>query len=173
MSEKPSDTLTLPLRDSVPTLLLDENLSSSSIAEFLKRIRKWTIELCTDHLPRGAPDPEVIKFCAERGWALISCDDRIRLVPENKGAVLRHRVKAFMFNKGNYLGVEYAAALIVGHGQLLKAIDTTDGYLLARVQRHGEIVVFEPRVAEATTSRAKTEQKYGKVFDRGAAANED
>jgi hypothetical protein len=39
-------------------------------------------------------------------------NDRIRFVPENKGAVLSNRLRVLMF-KGNYQGVEYAAALIV------------------------------------------------------------
>jgi hypothetical protein len=173
MSEKLSDTLALPLRDSVPTLLLDENLSSKSIAEFLKRLhRVWMIELCTDHLPRGTGDPDVIKLCADKGWVLVSCDDRIRYVPENKAAVIKHKVKAFMFNKGHLQGVEYAAALIVGRGQILKQIESSAGYLLSRVTPSGEVSIIEPQPAKVTTSRGRTEAKYGKVFDQKVAAEE-
>jgi hypothetical protein len=175
MSEKPFDTLALPLRDSLPTLLLDENLSSSSIAEFLKRIRReWVIELCIDHLPRGTSDPDVIKLCGERGWVLVTCDERIRYVPENKAAVIRNRVKAVMFNKGNLQGVEYAAALIVGRSHMLKTIQSTVGHLISRINRSGEFSVLEPKQAEATTAREKTKKKYGdKVFDKPAVVNED
>ena len=118
MSEQPSDTSTQPPpRDERPTLLLDENLSSADIAAFLRPIKAWQIELHTDYLARSLPDPDVIRECGARGWVLVSCDDRIRRVPENKAAIIRHRVPAFMFGKGNYQGVEYAAALIVGRRQ--------------------------------------------------------
>lgn len=170
MSEKPSDTLTLPLRDPLPTLLLDENLSSSDIAEFLRRIRKeWQIELHTDYLARGASDVEVITECGRREWILISCDDRIRYVPENKAAVIRNRVQVFMFNKGNYQGVEYAAALIVGRTQLLNMIRLTAGPFFARITRSGDVVALEPKPSKADTSRDKTARKYGtSVFDKDA-----
>ena len=174
MSEKQSGISTLPLRDSALTLLLDENLSSQTIAEFLRRIkREWSIELCTDHLKPGTPDPDVIKLCADRGWVLISCDDNIRYIPENKSAVIKNRVRAFFFGKGNYQGVEYAAALIVGRHQMLKAVQNTDGYLLARITASGDVNVLEPQVAKATTSRGKTEQKYGQVFEKKAVATEE
>lgn len=167
MSEKQSGISTRPQRESIPTLLLDENLSSQTIAEFLRRIkREWVIELCTDHLPRGTPDPDVIKLCAERNWVLISCDDNIRYVPENKSAVIKNRVRAFFFGKGNYQGVEYGAALIVARHQIVKAIQGADGYLLARVTAGGDVSILEPQVAKATTSRGKTEQKYGKIFEK-------
>lgn len=171
MSEKPSNTLTLPLHESPPALLLDENLSSSDIATFLRRIRtEWQIELCIDYLPRGAPDPDVINECGRREWVLISCDDRIRYVPENKAAAIRNRLKAFMFNKGNYQGVEYAAALIVGRSQLLNMVKNTVGPFFARIQRGGDVLLLEPKAASpATSSREKTARKYGnQVFERDA-----
>src|SRR5437879_6538551 len=115
MFEQPSDISTPPpLRETRPTLLLDENLSSADIAAFLRPIKSWQIELHTDYLARGLPDPDVIRECGARRWVLVSCDDRIRRVPENKAAMIRHQVPAFMFAKGNYQGVEYAAAMIVG-----------------------------------------------------------
>jgi len=123
-SEKQSDTSTPPPRDPPTGFLLDENLSSADIADFLRRLKSvdWHIELHTDHFPRGASDVEVIKECGARGWVLVSCDDRIRYVPQNKAAVLDHSVRAFMFGKGNYQGIEYAAALVVGRMHMFKVL---------------------------------------------------
>ena len=164
MFEKPSDISTQPPPDK-PTLLLDENLSSADIALFLRRLPKeWTIELCTEHLPRGATDVDVIKFCAERGWILISCDDRIRFVPANKKAALDNHVLAFMFHDGNHQGVEIAAALIVGRKKIIQTIRKNAGPLLARIHMDGDVYAFHPQEskAAAATSRSKTERKYRK-----------
>lgn len=163
MSEKPSDTSTL--RD-VPVLLLDENLSSADIAHFLRRFPKeWTIELHTDHFARGMSDVDVIRECGTRGWILVSCDDRLRFVPQNKAAVIQHRVRTFMFGKGNYQGVEYAAALIVGRTQITNAIRKAGGgHFFARIQIRGEVVLLEPKESETKnlTAHEKTERKYGR-----------
>jgi hypothetical protein len=162
MSEKPSDTSTPLPREPPPALLLDENLSSPDIGELLRRFpHEWQIELLTDHLPRGSSDPDVIRECAAHGWTLISCDDRIRYVPQNKAAVLKYQVRVFMFGKGNFQGVEYAAALIVGRGQVINTIRKTAPPFFARVQKSGEIVMLEPQPSAGATSREKTANKYG------------
>jgi hypothetical protein len=171
MSEQPSNISTLPQRETLPALLLDENLCSSDIGELLRRFPKeWQIELHSDHLSRGVSDVEVIKMCAARNWTLVSCDDRIRYVPQNKAAVLDNRVRAFMFGKGNYQGVEYAAALIVGRGQVLNTIRRIAGPFFARIQRSGEVTLLEPK--ESTTdlsSKEKTARKYGRdVINKNA-----
>jgi hypothetical protein len=166
MFEQPSDTSTLPPRDAAPTLLLDENLSSADIADFLRRFPKeWRIEIHTDHFARGLPDVDVIRECGARGWVLVSCDDRIRFVPQNKDAVIRHRVRSLMFGKGNYQGVEYAAALIVGRRQIMNTIRKMAGPFFARIQISGEIVMLEPKQDTGLTSRQKTERKYGRKIE--------
>lgn len=164
MSEKPSDTSTPP---DVPVLLLDENLSSADIAGFLRRFPKvWQIELHTEHFRRGMPDVEVINECASRGWVLISCDDRIRYDPQNKAAVLSSKLKAFMFNRGNYQGVEYGAALIVGRSQIVNAIRKHAGPMIARIQVSGDVVVLEPQPSATLSARDKTRRKYGDKLGR-------
>lgn len=163
MSEPPSSTSPTPQRDSASVFLLDENLSSSDIAIFLRRLRDWTIELHTDHFQRGMNDVDLIRECGARGWALITCDDRIRYVPESKAAVLEHRVRAFMFGKGNYQGVEYAAALIIGRPTMSKIIRTVPAPFIARVARDGDIGVIHPQQSTKNlTARDKTERKYGR-----------
>jgi hypothetical protein len=67
-----------------------------------------------------------------------------------------------MFSKGNYQGIEYAAALIVGRGHVINTIRKTSAPFLARIQIKGDIVLLEPQQNAADlTSRQKTERKYG------------
>jgi hypothetical protein len=163
MFEKPSATSTPPPRNPPPGLLLDENLSSSDIADWLRRFPlEWQIELHTDHFPRGLADVELIRECGARGWALVTCDDRIRRVPTSKAAVLRHKVRVFMFANGNFQGAEYAAALVVGRSQITKLIRQTADHLFARIQRNGDVVMLEPKESRGTlTARERTNRRYG------------
>ena len=87
--------------------------------------------------------------CAARGWSLVTCDDRIRYVPENKAAVLEYKLRAFMFCKGNYQGVEYAAALIIGRVAMGKIIRTVAPPFIVR--HPTEMVMFSERAAVRET----------------------
>jgi len=78
---------------------------------------------------------DLIRECGERGWALVTCDDRIRKLPQSKAAVIRHKVRVFSFAHGNFQGAEYAAALVVGSLKIATMIKKTAGYLFARVQK--------------------------------------
>ena len=171
MSEKPSDTSTPP---DAPTLLLDENLSDEDIAIFLRRLHKhWRIEVHADHFKKGETDVEVIRGCAEHDWVLISVDDRIRYVPENKAAALRYKLRAFMFNKGNYQGVEYAAALIVGRSEIARTLQKFSGPFFARIRISGDVNMLEPQEpVGGLTSREKTERKYGKKIEGESGSQE-
>jgi PIN like domain len=132
------------------------------IAIFLRRIRNiWTIELHTDHLARGLSDVDVIRHCAERGWIIISCDDRIRYVPENKAALHKYGGRVFAFPQGNYQGVEYGAALIVARTQIVSLTRKTAAPFYGRIFIRGEASMLEPQTTKASTSREKTAAKYG------------
>src|SRR5262249_49499612 len=148
----------------------DENLSSDDIAQFIRRFpHEWKVEIHTDHFPRGMGDVDVIRECGTRDWVLISCDDRIRYVPQNKAAVIEKSVRVFMIGKGNYQGVEYAAALIVGRSQIINALRKTAGPFLARIQKNGDVNILEPQetTRRDESSRDRTARKYGRdVFKK-------
>lgn len=170
MFEKPSDIST-PSQPDSPTFLLDENLSSADIAEFLHRLRNvWRIEtIHTANIPRGTEDVPVIERCGAEKWVLVSCDDRIRFVPQNKAAVMKHHVRVFMFSKGNFQGVEYAAALIVGRNRMFDALKKNAGPMLARIHSSGDVAIFHPQPnPESQSSRDRTARKYGSHVLDGA-----
>lgn len=121
MSKKQSDTQ--PLRR-MPALLLDENMSSPDIAIPLRHFRDWRIVMhqdCRPPLYASASDVEVIEFCASKGWALISSDDRIRYVPESKVAAERVGLQSFMMvRKDDTTGIELHSALVAARHQILR-----------------------------------------------------
>ena len=114
MSRKPSSTS--GLLDPPPTVLLDENLSSPDIVAELRRWNAdWEIELHRKHFPNPrTPDADILETCGRRGWILVSVDDRMRRVPENREAARRYRARVFLFPRSFSSGAEYRAALTAG-----------------------------------------------------------
>ena len=168
MSKKPSDTST-PLLEPPRVIFLDENLSSPKIGELLRHFpHDWQVELYYDHFEPRKPDLEIIEICGQRGWVLVSCDDRIRTVAINRAAVNRHQVYAFMFPKGNYHWVDYSAALIVARHSMISLMRKTAPPMCARIFINGQIKpLFQHRPPTEMTSRERTALKYGQKVING------
>jgi hypothetical protein len=159
MSKRRSATSRPP--DPPPVIYLDENLSSPRIGEALRQYPDWHVQLHYDNFQPGMSDVDVIAACAERGWILVSCDDRIRIVPENRAAVIRSAVKAFMFCKGNYHGGDYSSALGIARHRMIKLINRTAGPFFARIHVNGDVRLFEDKPAGEMTALERTARKYG------------
>jgi PIN like domain len=143
---------------------LDENLSGPKIASVLRGFGDWRVETHYDHYPREGPtipDPVVVERCAAEGWLLISCDDRLRFVPHNKGAVLKHRAKVYMFPEGNYHAHEYTAALTMARRNLINIARKTHPPFFARIYINGDVRLLDRKPIRNMTSKERTQLKYG------------
>lgn len=165
MSRKRSDTRP----EHVPCLMLDENMSSLSIAEALRQFTDWKIELHLDYLPRGASDVTVIELCAQKQWTLISIDDRIRFVPENRQAAERVALQAFMMvRRDDTIGVELSSALVAARRRILTCLKQNHSCgFFSHVYLGGDIKVMNTfgikHAVDVESSQARTIRKYGRV----------
>ena len=160
MSETPLDTP----RSRKCTLLLDENLSSVTVADILRRIPDWTIELHSDHLGRGADDAEVAEYCGKRGWALVTCDE-MRYTPETKRAISAHNVRVLkVVVKKKTLGVEIAASLVVAREKIIGFLKKNRAAVVAHIRRDGTLQImstFDGGTNRLTASQERTTRKFG------------
>ena len=150
------------LLDPPPVVLLDENLSSPDIAEELSRWNSdWQIELHRKHFPNPrTPDPDVLTLCGQRGWILVSVDDRMRRVPENRRAAEISGARVFCFPRHTN-GAEYRAALTAGRHRLLKMARKMPPPNFARVSTDGTVGLFaHDKLPKGATSRERTASKY-------------
>lgn len=149
--------------------MLDENMSSLSIAEALRQFADWKIELHLDWLPRGASDVAVIELCARNKWTLISIDDRIRFVPENRQTAERVGLQAFMMvRRDDTIGVELSSALIVARRRMLTCLKQNQSCgFFAHVYLGGDMKLMNTfsvkQAVDADSSQARTLRKYGRV----------
>ena len=167
MSKKQSGTS--KLLDPPPTILLDENLSSPDIAAELKRWESdWTVELHRDHFPNPRTgDPEVLKVCGQRGWILISVDDRMRRV--HKAAAKEYGARVFSFPRSYATGAEYRSALTAGRHKLLRLARKMPPPNFARITKEGTVGFFESdKAPKAASSQERTRAKYALLGGEGA-----
>jgi hypothetical protein len=171
MSKKPSNTS--GLLDPLPVILLDENLSSSDIADELRRWDSdWQIELHQKHFPNpSTPDTEILEYCGKRNWILVSVDDRMRRVPDNRKAAETHRARVFCFPRCFPSGAEYRAALTAGRHRILRLARKMPPPNFARITREGTVGYFErDQLPSDATSRERTKAKYPKAALAAAEA---
>jgi len=165
MSKKRS-TISPLLEQSLPVLLLDENLSSATIAAELDFPEDWVIERHGDHFKKpGTPDPEVLKYCGDRNWILVSADDRMRRV--HTQAAEKAKARVFVFPRARS-GREYRSALVCARAKLLRMARTMPPPHFARIQFDGSVARFP---ADAQLSRKKSSAyKKPSLEQRSAAA---
>jgi hypothetical protein len=161
MSETPSDT---QQRRRGCVLLLDENINSLTVAETLRKLTGWTIELHSDHFERGADDAAVVAFCGQRGWALVTCDE-MRYTPETKAAIEENktRVLKVIVNKETH-GVEIAASLVLARERIIRFLKANRAAVVAHIRRDGTIGAvtrFEAPRLDLTSSQKRTARKFG------------
>jgi len=144
--------------------LLDENLSSLTIAEILRKAPDWIIELHDDHFERGASDADVAEYCGKRGWALVTCDD-MRYTPETKKAIAANNLRVLkVVIKKKTLGVEIAAALILAREKIVGFLRNNRAAVVAHIQKDGTLHIrarFEDATRELTAAQKRTARKFG------------
>jgi hypothetical protein len=155
-----------PPRSRECVVFLDENMSSPEIAEILRQLDGWRIEIHLDHLTPGTSDEDVANFCGPRGWAVVTCDD-MRYTPETKLAMLQQHVRVFkVVRHDDTHGLELAAALVTARKSIIGMMRKNRTAMCAHVRLNGDVNVvryFDDVALSLSPSQLKTYRKYGKV----------
>lgn len=166
MSETPSNTRESRKRRDGCCLLLDENICTPIIAEPLRRLAQWKIEIHRDHLPAGAPDPEVVTYCGERGWGLITCDD-MRHCPDTVRAIIKYQVGVFrVILRKEMHGVRIMSSLVQAQPAVIKQFHHNRAAFWSHILSDGDTRVvsrFDEALAGLTESQRKTFARYGRI----------
>lgn len=90
---------------------LDRSLGKYIVADALRQAGA-EIEVHDSHFPQDARDEEWLRAVGERGWIVLTRDDRIRYRFHERTALLQARVRAFVLVRRNVSGPAMAAAFV-------------------------------------------------------------
>jgi len=95
--------------------------------------------------PYDMLDKDWIAECGAKGWAIISGDKKIAIVPEERQAVIDAKAKVFMFDENHETHTEdWAAALLVARQRLIEIVENTNGPFFVTIKPckvHGHITL--------------------------------
>lgn len=135
-SKKPSAASSRP-PDAV-VLFLDESIGSLKVAAAL-RVLGARVELHGDHFPQGTPDEEWLSAVGQKGWAVLTRDQRIRFRKIEQQALADAGVRAFVFTGGNATGDDTAAAVAKTFAKIANIIGSERPPFIYAITRSGAV----------------------------------
>jgi predicted nuclease of predicted toxin-antitoxin system len=125
----------------VVTFFIDRSLCQQQVAAAL-RARGANVEVHDDHFDQDAPDSEWLAAAGERGWVIISKDNRIRYRAAEVAAVTNAGAALFIFRGGNMRIVEIADALVAALSRMLRVVRKTRRPFIATVSKRGSVKII-------------------------------
>jgi len=103
----------------------------------------------SEHFKSGALDTEWLPYVGTRGWAVLTCDKRIRYNQLERDKVMQYGVREFVFTSGNLSGammgqvirtaIPRMQKLFVHHPAPFVACISQTGQVEVRYDRHGSV----------------------------------
>jgi predicted nuclease of predicted toxin-antitoxin system len=89
------------------------------------------VEIHDDHFRRDEEDRIWLRVVGEKGWVVLTKDQRLRYRPLEIAALRASNARVFVLTAGNLRGVEIAAAFVVALPGIYKILHTLPGPFIA------------------------------------------
>jgi len=96
-----------------------------------------------DHFAPDCPDAEWMRVAAEKGWLILTKDQRVRRRPIELLAIRLSRAAAFILTAGDLNGPEQAAIFIRAAPRIERLAASHARPLIATISRAGTVTVIE------------------------------
>lgn len=103
-----------------------------------------SVEIHEDHFLPDAKDEDWLTSVGQRGWIVLTKDDRIRYRATERAALKKAGVKTFVLTSGQLQGKEMAEAFIKALPRMKRLTVRRQGFFIAKVTRTGTVSVLEP-----------------------------
>jgi predicted nuclease of predicted toxin-antitoxin system len=100
------------------------------------------VEIHDDNFARDEEDRVWLRVVGERGWVVLTKDQKIRYRPLEKSALRASNARVFVLTAGNLRGTEIAAVFVTALPQIFKLLHSTPGPFLASVSHAGRIRII-------------------------------
>jgi hypothetical protein len=99
------------------------------------------VEIHDDHFPRDEVDRVWLRAVGERGWVVLTKDQRIRYRPLEVAALRASKARVFVLTAGNLRGIEIAAVFLAALPRICGILHSLPGPFVARVSQSGHVTI--------------------------------
>ena len=96
-------------------------------------------EIHDDHFARDEEDRVWLQEVGERGWVVLTKDQRLRYRPLEIGALRASSARVFVLTAGNLRGGEIAAVFLAALPLICRILRSRPGPFVVRVSRSGRV----------------------------------
>lgn len=135
-SKKPSDAK--PPDGTV--FFLDRSLGIEPIRTELAGLG-LSVEIHDDHFARDEEDRVWLQSVGDRGWVVLTKDQRLRYRPLEIAALKASKARVFVLTAGNLRGAEIAAVFVGAMPRITRILRSHSGPFLARLSGSGALTI--------------------------------
>jgi len=99
------------------------------------------VEIHDDHFVRDEEDRVWLRTVGERGWVVLTKDQRLRYRPLEIAALRGSKARVFVLTAGNLRGIEIAAVFLTALPRICKVLHSLPGPFIARVSQSRRITM--------------------------------
>jgi len=100
-----------------------------------------SVQIHDEYFPRDEEDRVWLRDVGERGWVVLTKDQRLRYRPLEKAALKASKARVFVLTAGNLRGIEIAAVFAAALPRICAVLRSVPGPFVARVSRSGQVTV--------------------------------
>jgi hypothetical protein len=104
------------------------------------------VEIHDDHFAPDAKDADWLRVVGDRGWVVLTKDDRIRYHEHEHQALITAGVRAFLLTSGNLTGDEMATLFVKFLPKMQRMASGARGPFIAKVTRTRVYKIRAPRL---------------------------
>jgi predicted nuclease of predicted toxin-antitoxin system len=101
----------------------------------------FVVEIHDDHFARDEKDRVWLRTVGERGWVVLTKDQRLRYRPLEVAALRASKARVFVLTAGNLRGIEIAAVFLTALPRIFKVLHSVPGPFVARVSQSGHVKI--------------------------------
>jgi len=97
------------------------------------------VEIHDDHFARDEEDRIWLRAVGERGWVVLTKDQRLRYRPLKIAALRASKARVFVLTAGNLRGMEISMVFLTALPRISKVVRSLPGPFVARVSQSGHV----------------------------------
>ena len=99
------------------------------------------VEVHDDHFARDEEDRVWLKTAGERGWVILTKDQRLRYRPLEIAALRASNARVFVLTAGNLRGSQIAAVFLEALPRIYRVLNSRRGPFVARISQAANVVI--------------------------------